>query len=356
MNHDAGLPRVVVFSLGGTIASTNTAGETAGGVTPRLGARDLVEAVPQLQKVAELETVSFRQVASSDLTLQDIVALAAQITGCFEAGASGAVVTQGTDTIEETSFALDLLVRDHRPVVVTGAMRNPTLAGPDGPANLLAAVQVAAAPEAAGLGTLVVLNDEIHAARFVRKTHTSSPATFHSPTVGRLGWMTEGRPRIAFRAPTLEGIPTGVNEQEVPPVALLTSALGDDSRLIAQVETLGYAGLVIEALGGGHVPSHVVPVLADLASRLPVVLASRTGSGEILRETYSFPGSERDLLSRPLIPAGFLDGPKARILLSLLLAAGANLDRVRTAFEQINTSITAPIVSGAHPTAGATAY
>jgi L-asparaginase len=342
VNRDPGLPRVVVFSLGGTIASTNAVGEVAGGVRPRLGAHDLVEAVPQLQEVAELETVSFRQVASGDLTLQDLIALAAQIAACFEAGASGAVVTQGTDTIEESAFALDLLVRDHRPVVVTGAMRNPTLAGPDGPANLLAAVQVAAAPEAAGLGTLVVLNDEIHAARFVRKTHTSSPATFHSPTVGRLGWMVEGRPRIAYCAPALEGIPPEVNEQEVLPVALLTAALGDDSRLIAQVETLGYAGLVLEAFGGGHVPAHVVPALADLASRLPVVLASRTGGGEVLQETYSFPGSERDLLSHGLIPAGFLDGPKARILLSLLLAAGANLDRVRTAFEQINASISGP--------------
>jgi L-asparaginase len=344
VNRDPGLPRVVVFSLGGTIASTNASGGAAGGVRPRLGARDLVEAVPQLQEVADLETVSFRQVASGDLTLQDLIALAAEITDYLEAGASGTVVTQGTDTIEETSFALDLLVRGHRPVVVTGAMRNPTLAGPDGPANLLAAVQVATAPEAAGLGTLVVLNDEIHAARFVRKTHTSSPATFHSPTTGRLGWMIEGRPRIAFRAPALWRIPSHLNEQAVPPVALLTSALGDDSRLIAQVETLGYAGLVLEAFGGGHVPAHVVPALADLASRLPVVLASRTGGGEVLQETYSFPGSERDLLSHGLIPAGFLDGLKARILLSLLLTAGANLDRVRAAFEQVNASISAPSV------------
>jgi L-asparaginase len=347
---------VVVFSLGGTIASTNDGGGgAAGGVAPRLGARDLVEAVPQLQEVAELETVAFRQTASGDLTLQDLIALATEITDRFDAGASGAVVTQGTDTIEETSFALDLLVRSRRPVVVTGAMRNPTLAGHDGPANLLAAVQVAAAPEAAGLGTLVVFNDEIHAARFVRKTHTSSPATFRSPTAGRLGWMIEGRPRITFRAPALVGTPSCLDEQEVPAVALLTSALGDDSRLIAQVEALGYAGLVLEAFGGGHVPAHVVPALADLASRLPVVLASRTGGGEVLQETYSFPGSERDLLSRGLIPAGFLDGLKARILLSLLLAAGANLDRVRAAFEQVNASVSAPSVGGVHPTDGATA-
>jgi L-asparaginase len=333
-----GLPQVTVFSLGGTIASTNDSGGDAAGVTPRLGARELVDAVPQLQEVAELETVAFRQTASGDLTLRDLVALAAEITKRFDAGVAGVVVTQGTDTIEETSFALDLLVRGPRPVVVTGAMRNPTLAGPDGPANLLAAVQVAASPQAAGLGTLVVFNDEIHAARFVRKTHTFSPATFRSLTAGPLGWMVEGRPRIAFRTPELHGTPTGVGE-EVPAVALLKSALGDDSRLVEQVEALGYAGLVVEAFGGGHVPANVVPALGRLAGRLPVVLASRTGGGEVLRETYGFPGSERDLLSRGLISAGFLDGLKARILLSLLLATGADLAGVRNAFEQVNMSV-----------------
>jgi len=328
------LPQVTVFSLGGTIASTNAVG---GGVTPQLGARELVEAVPQLREVAELETVAFRQTASGDLTLPDLIALAAEITKRFDAGVRGVVVTQGTDTIEETSFALDLLVRGPRPVVVTGAMRNPTLAGPDGPANLLAAVQVAAAPEAAGLGTLVVLNDEIHAARFVRKTHTSSPATFRSLTAGPLGWMVEGRPRIAFRLPMLEGAPSGVGL--VPAVALLKSALGDDCRLVSRLEELGYAGLVLEAFGGGHVPTNVVPALEDLAARMPVVLASRTGGGEMLQETYAFAGSERDLLSRGLVPAGFLDGLKARILLSLLLAANADLDGVRQAFARVNASV-----------------
>ena len=331
MTELAGLPQVTVFSLGGTIASTSAGG---GGVVPQLGARELVDAVPQLREVAGLETVAFRQTASGDLTFGDLVALAGEITKRFEAGDAGVVVTQGTDTIEETSFALDLLVRGPRPVVVTGAMRNPTLAGPDGPANLLAAVQVAAAPEAAGLGTLVVLNDEIHAARFVRKTHTASPATFRSPSTGPLGWVVEGRPRIAFRAPALDGVLTGVID-DVPPVALLTAVLGDDSRLIERLEELRYAGLVLEAFGGGHVPAHVVPALADLATRVPVVLASRTGGGEVLRTTYGFPGSERDLLDRGLIPAGFLDGPKARILLSLLLATGADLAGVRSTFAQV---------------------
>jgi L-asparaginase len=342
--------RVTVFSLGGTIASTNDGPPTAsGGVTPRLGAAELVQAVPQLQQVAELETVAFRQTASGDLTLPDLVALAAEITQRFEQGVDGVVVTQGTDTIEETSFALDLLVPAGRPVVVTGAMRNPTLAGPDGPANLLAAVQVAAAPGAADLGTVVVFNDEVHAARFVRKTHTSSPATFRSVTAGPLGWISEGRPRVAFRPPTLAGVPYPVPGGAVPPVALLTSVLGDDSRLIAQVESAGYAGLVLEAFGGGHVPAAVVPALEELAARMPVILASRTGGGEVLQETYGFPGSERDLLSRGLIPAGFLDGRKARILLSVLLACGHDLDGVRTAFEQVDASVSvsAPVTTGA---------
>jgi L-asparaginase len=326
-------PRVTVFSLGGTIVST---GGAASGVRPQLGVAELIEAVPQLHEVAELETVAFRQIPSGDLTLRDVVELAAEITKRFAAGASGVVITQGTDTIEETSFALDLLVPGPQPVVVTGAMRNPTLAGPDGPANLLAAAQVAAAPEAAGLGTLVVANDEIHAARFVRKTHTSSTAAFRSITPGPLGWVVEGRVRIAFRLPALEtDLPSAIGAHEIPPIALLTSALDDDARLVAEVEKLGYAGLVLEAFGGGHVPAHVVPALEDLASRVPVVLASRTGGGEVLRSTYGFPGSERDLLARGLIAAGFLDGLKARILLSLSLAAGADLLDVRTAFRQV---------------------
>jgi L-asparaginase len=333
------LPRVSVFSLGGTIASTNDAGGTAGGVSPRLGASELVQAVPQLEKTAKLETVAFRQIPSGDLALRDLAELSAEINKRFTDGINGVVVTQGTDTIEETSFALELLVRGPQPVVVTGAMRNPTLAGPDGPANLLAAVQVAASPAAAGLGTLVVLNDEIHAARYVRKTHTSNPATFRSTTAGPLGWVVEGRPRIGLRPPTLEiQAPTGTEAAAIPPVALLRCTLGDDGRLIPELERLGYAGLVLEAFGGGHVPAPVVPALGDLASRIPVVLASRTGGGEVLQETYGFPGSERDLISRGLIPAGFLDGPKARILLSLRLANGAGLDEVRSVFERVTLS------------------
>jgi L-asparaginase len=331
VNGSTQLPRVAVFSMGGTIASTNQPG-SSGGVTPRLGAAELTAAVPQLGDTAQLETVAFRQTASGDLSFDDLVSLASEITARFDNGYAGVVVTQGTDSIEETSFALDLLIDSDRPVVVTGAMRNPTLAGPDGPANLLAAVQVAAAPHAIGLGCVVVLNDEIHAARFVRKTNTSSPATFHSTVTGPLGWVTEGRPHIAFRMRDHAHF-AGLGSTQVPPVALLKMSLGDDGRLIGQVEPLGYSGLVIEAFGGGHVPAVVVPSLGALAAKMPVVLSSRTGSGSVLQETYGFPGSERDLLERGLISSGFLDGVKARVLMSLILASGGDLESVRHGFD-----------------------
>lgn len=331
----AQLPRVSVFSLGGTIASTRSPGRDSRGVAPQLGAAELIAAVPELQKVAELETVAFRRMPSGDLTFQDIAQLAAEINRRFDSGTAGVVVTQGTDSIEETSFALDLLIPGSRPVVVTGAMRNPTLTGADGPANLLAAVQVASSPDARGLGTVVVLNDEIHAARFVRKTHTASPSTFRSVSTGALGWVVEGRPRIVLRPSPMPTLAPSVISS-TPRVALLKMCLGDDARLIGEIESLGYAGLVAEAFGGGHVPERVVPALSQLAERMPVVLASRTGAGEVLKETYGFPGSERDLLSRGLIHAGFLDGLKSRVLLTLLLEMAADSADVRKLFHEIN--------------------
>ncbi len=128
-----------------------------------------MRSVPALADTADIRASTFRQVPSPELTLADVIALAAEIEQQLAGGAAGIVVTQGTDTLEETAFALDLLVGGDAPVVVTGAMRNPVLPGADGPANLLGAVRTAVSPHARGLGCLVAFADEIHAARFVRK-------------------------------------------------------------------------------------------------------------------------------------------------------------------------------------------
>ncbi len=322
-------PRIDVLSLGGTIAMS---GPATTGVVPTLTGADLVAAVPQLAEVAAVEASSFRLVPGAHLTIDDIVALAAEIDRRLAAGAAGVVVSQGTDTIEEVAFALDLLVAGDGPVVVTGAMRNPTLPGADGPANLLASVQVAASGVTRGLGAVVVLNDEIHAARFVQKTHTQSPAAFRSPLAGPLGWVAEGEPRLVARPLRRHHVAVAPDSVDRP-VAIYTAALGDDARLLGMVGQIGYAGLVVEAMGGGHLPAVIVEPLARLAASIPVVLASRTGRGEVLRHTYGFPGSERDLRSRGLLGAGCLDGPKARILLSLLLRSGADREEIARRFE-----------------------
>jgi L-asparaginase len=340
-------PSVAVFGLGGTIAMAQT---PDGGVSPALSAPDLLAAVPGLGDVqAELRVQDFRNKPGASLDFYDLYELAAAINEALDDGCVGAVVTQGTDTIEEVAYVLDLLLRGDAPVVVTGAMRNPTMAGADGPANILAAIMVAASPRARGLGCLVVLNDQIHAARWVQKAHTGSPAAFVSPDHGPLGHVAEGHVRIPVRiqrwSPALSSAP-----RRSARIGVATIALGDDGTLI---ETMAehVDGLVIAAFGAGHVPAAVAPVLGKLAQRIPVVLASRTGAGPVHRVTYGFPGSERDLLARGLISAGYLNPLKARILLHMLIASGAGDARIREAFTAADDDV--PELHGCKDSEGA---
>jgi L-asparaginase len=274
---------------------------------------------------------------STSITFADIVSLRDEITRRVADGAAGVVVTQGTDTIEETAFALDLLWPRVEPIVITGAMRSPALPGADGGGNLLAAVQVVANPQARGLGALVVLDGEIHAARFVAKTHTSSLSAFRSRPLGPLGWLSEGRPVIAVRPMGRMHLDVP-SDASIPRVALIRVALDDDGRILAALPSLGFAGAVIEGFGGGHVTPPMVPLLKRLVAQMPVVLASRTGSGEVLSRTYRYPGSEIELLDLGLVRAGALNGPKSRVLLSLCLAAGMSRARIADAFETLAVS------------------
>lgn len=322
------LPRLLVLSLGGTITMT---GSGTGGIQPKLGAADLVAAVPALAGIAEIEARSPFRLGSSSLTIENVASVAGAIREGFAQGFDAAIVIQGTDTIEETAFALDLLVDDERPVVVIGAMRGAEAPGADGPANLYAAALVAVDPQARGLGTLVVLNDEIHAARFVRKAHTALTSTFVSPFLGPLGLVAEGRARFLARvAPTPKlALPA---DAALPPVALLKFAMGDDGRLVRALPGLGFKGAVLEGMGAGHVPGIIADMVGELAAAMPVVLASRTLGGPVFTRTYGYPGSEIDLLGRGLLPAGFLQGPKARLLLTFALAAGLDREAIARAF------------------------
>ncbi|MEV5835538.1 asparaginase [Nocardia sp. NPDC052112] len=319
--------RVIIFALGGTIAMSAS---PTGGVAPALSAEQLIAAIPGLaDNDIAVEVVDFRQMPGASLKISDIAALADTIGQRLAEDVGGAVVTQGTDTIEETAYLLDLLHTAPQPVVVTGAMRNPTLAGADGPANLLAAMQTAVHPRFRGQGCLVVLGDEIHAARRVRKTHTTSPTTFQSPNGGPLGYIVEGRPRLLNQLPHRAAVPATPGDDIR--VAIITMALGDDGTTLQAVGD-HVDGIVVAGLGAGHVPARIVPLLENLADKIPVVLASRTGGGSTLQTTYGFPGSERDLIARGLIPAGYLDPVKARILLLTLLAANCDRAAITAAF------------------------
>ena len=321
---------VTVIALGGTIAMARP-DDADTGVVPAVDVEQLLASVPGLDQVGvELRTVQFRSLPGASVGFDDLTALTELITTEIDGGARGVVVTQGTDTIEETAFFLDTSVLDGAPVVVTGAMRNPTMAGADGPANLLAAVQVAASEQADGLGCVVVFADEVHAARYVAKAHSTSIAAFVSPNTGPIGYVVEGSLRLLNRpADVLKVyVPQGAPQ---PTVGLVTVTLGDDGTVLKAVGD-AVDGLVVAAFGAGHVPVALVEPLTALAQRMPVILASRTGAGSVLAETYGFPGSEQDMLRRGLIGAGFLSPVKARILLRQLMAARASTDDIRKAF------------------------
>ncbi|WCN82948.1 asparaginase [Micromonospora sp. LH3U1] len=322
---------IALITLGGTIAM---GGVDAGrpGVVTRLTGADLTAAVPGIAELGvPVDVRDAHAVPSANLTGRLLLDVVGEASRAVAEGATGVVVTQGTDTLEETAFLADLIWPHAAPLVFTGAMRNPTLAGADGPANLLAALRVAAAPHTRDLGVLVAVNDEVHAARWLRKTHSTSTATFASPNTGPLGQVIEGEVRVLTRPVRHEPLPpVDPDRLDATRVALYVVTMDDDGLLLNGLADTHHA-LVVAGFGVGHVPSTLAPLLGDLAERIPVVLTSRAGAGSVLRHTYGAVGSETDLQRRGLLNGGLLDPYKARVLLRLLLANGAGRDEVTTA-------------------------
>ncbi len=344
-------PRIGVFALDGTIAMVK--GE-AGGVRPGLGAEDLAAAVPELPSLCALRLETIAKLGSPNITVEAVFRLAARIEALAGAGEiDGAVVTQGTDTIEETSFLLDCLLDLDIPVCVIGAMRNPLMASHDGPGNLLAAARVAVDPwtreRARELGVLVTMLDGVHAAQEVVKTNSHRIDAFASPHGGPIGTVIEDRVRIAAmplrpHAPAMRRAvgpsPAARLAGRARSVGLLTFALDDSGALLRAVaradDRLGYHGLVLGLMGGGHAPEWLADEIEALARAIPVVGSGRMGNGALLRKTYEMRGAELDLQRRGLIWGGRLHPLKARLLLDLLLRADAPVDRIRDVFEAFN--------------------
>lgn len=318
--------QMAVIGLGGTIAMR----PGGFGAVPSLTAEDLVALLPEEASSLVHRVENFLQIPGAHLSLDDLVGLASRIRKLTESGeADGFVVVQGTDTIEETVFALEILLGGEAPVVVTGAMRHAGQVSPDGAANIANSLFVAASQEAAGRGAMVCFNDEIHAAWAVQKTMATNLAAFSSPGFGPIGHVIEGQPRFLCKSERWPPVAGDLDSLVPARVAIVTASLGEGPDLVEAVAAGGYKGLVVQATGAGHLPHTWVAPLAALASKIPVVLATRVSRGPVLSKTYAFEGSESDLLSRGLISAGFLCSSKARILLSMALGSGLAVDDIR---------------------------
>lgn len=308
--------RISLLAMGGTI-STNAGPQ---GALPSLGAGQLAGGISPDASV-EITSRDVLRVSSRAVTLQNMWDLAAAVRQEIDGGADGVVVTHGTDTLEETVYALALLVDTPVPVVVTGAMRVPGSPGADGPANLAAAVAVASTPAFAHFGPVAVFQDEVHLARWVTKTHSARVAAFSSPSAGPIGHVVEDRAvPLAGPRPGTERLPRIAAPDKR--VELVWGVAGADGLIVDAIAD-HVDGLVIAGTGGGHAAPPLAESLVRAADRgLPVVLASRCADPQVLDHTYGGVGSEVHLLAEGLHSAGTLSAVKARLRLAFGLAAG----------------------------------
>ena len=309
---------VAVVSTGGTIASTGEADE---GVSPELTGADLVAAVPGLGEVTEVVTRDFTNVPSPHLTIEDYRDLVDLLDGLdADGGIDGVVVTEGTDVLEETAYFVDLCYDGATPVAFTGAMRNPSMASPDGPANLLAGVRTVLDARDRDVGVLVVFNDRVHAAREATKTNSMNVDTFRSPEFGPLAVLDESR--LTWRREPTDVDPTfDVDPERLTNDVAAVTVTADmpDRPFAAAAEG---AAVCFAATGAGHVPLTIVPALEDLAGAgLPLVATTRCPEGRLARETYGFPGSEATLVELGCYFSD-LNLQKTRIRTIVALAAG----------------------------------
>jgi L-asparaginase len=325
------MPRVRILATGGTIAGKAASEVDEGYSSGDLPVDALLRSLPDLRRLADVTGEQVAQIGSQDMNDALWLKLASRVEALFAGGeADGAVVTHGTDSMEETAYFLHLVVKSPRPVVLTGAMRPATSLSADGPLNLYNAVAVAADPEAGGRGTIVVLNDDLHSARDVTKSNTTDVQTFVSPGPGLLGTASYGRIRY-FRRPSRRH--TAESEFSVdgvgalPRVDILYAHANMPPDLVAASVERGARGLVVAGMGNGKVTSAAAEALAAVAARgIVVVRSTRVVSGDVGRNI------ELDDDRLGLVAADQLNPQKARVLLQLCLVRGMDATAVQDAF------------------------
>ncbi len=320
------MPRIAIVFTGGTIAMR----ADASGNVPTLRGEDLLAAVPGLDAIAEIEPIDWGLVPASHLSFEQVLDIGHVLADRLSRPeVDGVVVVQGTDVIEETAFAWDLLPLPAKPVIVVGAMRSASQDAYDGPENLRNAVAAAADPRLAGQGVIVAMAGELHGADDVRKTHTHAHATFQSPNAGRLGLVTDGRVTVLRRRDWL-GLPR-VPAAAALPVPVLSVVL--DAVPVVAASPASPAGLVVAAAGGGNTPPAYLEVARPFIDEgVPVVLTTRCPSGRPM-PGYGFPGGSSQWWEAGALFSGTLDALKARVLLALGLGTGLSKVEFRTLFE-----------------------
>ncbi|MDF2799548.1 MAG: asparaginase [Devosia sp.] len=321
------MTRVCLITTGGTIASRRN--ETTGGVTASIAAADLRATLRDPLDGIDLEVDEFCNVGSYAFDLPLAFALAQRINERLaDPGCDGVVVTHGTDTMEESAYMADLLLASDKPVVFTGAQRPADQPDTDGPRNIADAVRLAASPTARSLGVTICFEQEFHAARDVTKTHTTRVDTFMSGEHGKLGDV-DGEHIAVQRRPTLRRTyaPTSVE----PNIELIKLSMGTSDGYIRYAAANGSKAIILEAFGAGNATPAIAQAAAEIvAAGIPIILTSRCPRGRV-KPIYGN-GGGKDLEAAGVIFAGDLNGVKARILASVLLGPGADVD-LRTELE-----------------------
>lgn len=325
-------PRIVIVATGGTIAGAASSTTSTGYRAAALAVDVLIAAVPQLRRFADVRGVQVASVGSQDMNDELWVRLATEVNRLLaQPDVDGITITHGTDTMEETAYFLNLVVKSDKPVVMTGSMRPSTSLSADGPLNVYNAVGVASDPRARGLGVLVVANDDIHGARAVMKHHTTDVQTFESPEVGLVGvCLFDDR---EFTRPPSEphtnGTPFVVSEgQALPRVDVIYAHAGMSPDLIDAAVANGARGLVIAGVGDGNMTAPALEAVKRAIARgLVVVRSTRVGQGIVRRNIEIDDDAIRTVVSRDLVPS------KARVLLKLALTKTTDPRRIQEFFD-----------------------
>jgi L-asparaginase len=324
------MKKIIIIFTGGTIAMKTDPSINA--AVPAMTGEDILKMIPGIDLIADIDFLDFSMIPGPHMTPSKMMELSKIIQYKLEnEGYDGAVVTHGTDSLEETAFLVDLTSISEKPIVFVGAMKSSSELGWDGPVNLVDAVYTAASNESLGRGTLVVMNNEVHSASQVTKTNTHTLDTFKSGDLGPIGFIDDNKVYYYHRYTKRQCIPVDSVDAKVD---LIKCACGMDDKLLRFCVDSGAHGIVIEGMGRGNIPPEMVSgVEYALSKDIPIILVSRCLRGKVL-DSYGYIGAGKDLTQKGVILGDNLQGQKARIKLMVALSYTKNISEIKDIFER----------------------